>query len=311
MPLITTPRRLLAALALFALALTPASALACACGCNIFDVGADQMVAPNQKLSLSLEDDYLDQSHNWSGTSGSPSADNPDKEIRSDFVTLSAQYVINSDWSVSAQIPYWTRQFRTLNNAGTTVDTFNHSALGDIRIMAQYSGFAPDRSTGITFGVKTASGDSSYANFDRDTEIGSGSTDLLLGGYHAGSITEDSRATYFVRALWDAPVTWRGGYRPGQEVAGALGGRYLAVEQGKVRVAVVMQVLAQVRAKDTGPAADPVGSGYERVLAAPGLELDSGSWKLYGDIELPVYQRINGNQLTAPGLFKLVMTRGF
>ena len=38
-------------------------------------------------------------------------------------------------------------------------------------------------STGLIFGVKLPTGDWKFAGFDRDTEIGSGSTDVLVGGY--------------------------------------------------------------------------------------------------------------------------------
>ncbi len=47
--------------------------------------------------------------------------------------------------------------------------SFEHSALGDIRIEGMYTGFSDDMSTGVRFGVKLASGDFTYSNFDRDT----------------------------------------------------------------------------------------------------------------------------------------------
>jgi hypothetical protein len=33
--------------------------------------------------------------------------------------------------------------------------------------------------------------------------------------------------------------------------------------------------------------------------------------KVYADVEIPVYQRVNGNQLTAPALFKVVTSFTF
>ena len=44
---------------------------------------------------------------------------------------------------------------------------------------------------------------------------------------------------------------------------------------------------------------------------APGLELQSGPWRIFADVAVPVYQRVNGNQLTAPVLFKAMLTRSF
>jgi hypothetical protein len=73
----------------------------------------------------------------------------------------------------------------------------------------------------------------------------------------------------------------------------------------------VIQLIGSARAKDSGPEADPPNSGYERVLAAPGLEFHAKSFTLYGDVELPAFQRVNGNQLVAPALFKVTLSKSF
>ena len=52
-------------------------------------------------------------------------------------------------------------------------------------------------------------------------------------------------------------------------------------------------------------------SGYQRVLISPGVEYDINDVKLYGDVELPVWQHTNGNQLVAPVLVKLVVGYSF
>ena len=49
-------------------------------------------------------------------------------------------------------------------------------------------------------------------------------------------------------------------------------------------------------------------SGYDRMLLSPGVEVAFNRWKLYGDVELPIYQRMNGNQLVAQQLFKFVVS---
>jgi hypothetical protein len=41
------------------------------------------------------------------------------------------------------------------------------------------------------------------------------------------------------------------------------------------------------------------------VLAAPGLELDLHSVKVYSDVELPLYYHFTGDQLVAKSLFRL------
>jgi hypothetical protein len=73
----------------------------------------------------------------------------------------------------------------------------------------------------------------------------------------------------------------------------------------------VLQLLMSDRLHDTGVNADPPDSGYLRVLAAPGLELDLGKVHLYGDLEFPVYQDVNGNQLVGREQYKLIASFGF
>ncbi len=295
------------------LALAPGAALACACGCDVFDVGGTQMMPMDKGGEVFLEYDFMDQNQNWSGDSKAPAADNSDKQIRTHFVTAGVQYMFNRSWGLMAQVPVWNREFRTENDAGTGVDAFNHTALGDIRLEAVYTGLSPDMSTGLILGVKLPSGDWKYPGFDRDTEIGTGSTNILVGGYHMGRLSQDGAWGYFVRGLWDAPVASQGGYKPGQEFDGSVGISYNAwtIANGKVRVSPLLQLLGSERGRDSGPASNAADSGYSRVLLSPGIEFDAGAWRLYGDVEFPVYHHANGDQLIAPELFKLVVSRRF
>ena len=57
---------------------------------------------------------------------------------------------------------------------------FAHAAVSDIRIKGTCSGFPPDMSTGLTFGLKLANGDYSCPHFDADTQISNGSAEPLF-----------------------------------------------------------------------------------------------------------------------------------
>jgi hypothetical protein len=153
----------------------PAAGFACACGCGIFDVGMGSMFATQTGAMVFMEQDYTDQDRNWSGTAGAPPNDNDDKRIRTTFTTIGAQYMFNRSWSTMIEIPYWDRQLVTTGEGA--LRWYTHGALGDVRVKGVYTGLSDDRSTGVTFGVKLPTGDSSYVNFDPDTEIGSGSAD--------------------------------------------------------------------------------------------------------------------------------------
>lgn len=296
--------RFAALLALGAI-LSPAAAFACACGCGVFDVATGSLFTGGQGTTLFAEYDFMNQHINWSGTSKAPSANNDDKKIRTDFLTLGAQYMINRDWGVMAEVPVWNRHFDTASSG--TLQSFDHAALGDIRLRGVYTGFSDDQSTGVTFGVKVPSGDSGYANFDDDTEIGTGSTDLLLGVYHQGALDADANWIWYGQVSFDVPVMHKSGYRPGAEADTAIGTYYNSWYVGKEsKIAPVLQLIASHRERDGGANSNPGDSGYDRLLIAPGIEFDTGAVKLYADVEVPVYQDMRGNQLTAPALFKLI-----
>jgi hypothetical protein len=307
------PLAAIVAATVLAFALSPSQSLACACGCNVFDVGTGSMLPTDTGGSAFVEYDFMDQTRNWSGASSAVSANNPDKQIRTNFVTAGVQYMVNRSWGVMAELPVWNREFRTENDAATAVDAFNHTAFGDIRISGVYTGLSEDMSTGLILGVKLPTGDWKYRGFDRDTSIGSGSTDILVGGYHRGPLTGDKRWTYFAQVQGQLTVSSQGGYRPGDSVDGAAGVYYngWTLTGGRIKIAPVLQVIGSARASDSGPASNTLNSGFTRVLISPGLEVSGGPWRIYGDVELPIYQNVRGNQLTAPALFKMIVSHSF
>ena len=308
----TTRTLAAAATAVLALAL-PTLADACACGCGVFGVGAGNLIPLSGGGDAYVETDYMNQNRNWSGTSRAPAENNDDKQIQTEFFTVGGQYMVNRDWGVMIEVPVWNRVFRTENDAGTGVDRFEHAALGDIRLMGVYTGFSKDMSTGVTFGLKLPTGDWTYQGFDRDTSIGTGTTDALLGAYHLGAFGKSETWSWFVQGLTQIPLNQRSGYRPGTEADGAIGVSYGGLNKvtDKVTFTPILQLVASARARDSGVLADRPDSGYARLLVSPGIEAAVGKWKLYGDVEFPVYQRVNGNQLTAPVLFKAVVSRSF
>ena len=287
--------------------MAPAPLWACACGCGIFEVGTNAMFPEGNGTMLFAQASYLDQSRNWSGTSSAPVADNDDKHLRTEFYSLGAQTLFNRRWGLSIEVPYAQRHFSTLDEDRGTIGTIDHGALGDIRISGIYTGFSGDLSTGLTFGIKLANGDWKFPGFDRDTEIGTGSTDLLLGGYHQAHLGGDNSSwNGFVQALLDIPFHAQGDYHPGDELDAAVGAYPASWRLASgVELTPVLQALVSVRRHDTGTASSPGGSGYTRLLAAPGLELRIKRVQLFLDVEAPLYQNVRGNQLVSPWQTKL------
>jgi hypothetical protein len=301
-------QRLLTAAGLL-LGLAPTASLACACGCGVFDVGTSALLPTSNGGTAFIEYDFMDQNRNWSGTSSAPSSANADKEIRTDFMTAGGQYMFNQDWGVMAKVPVWDRAFKTDSGSGS-IDSFEHAALGDIRLMGVYTGLSDDMSTGVIFGTKLATGDFTYANFDRDTQIGTGSTDALLGLYHTGDLTSDDAFVWYGQIMWDKPLASQGGYTPGSEIDGAVGVYYdNFIFSDGTQITPILQMIASNRTRDGGINADPPNTGYNRLMLSPGVEAHIGNWKIYGDVEFPIYQDMNGNQLVAHQLFKFILSR--
>jgi hypothetical protein len=302
--------------------LTPGMVYACACGCGVFDVGTSSMFpAAGENGMAYLQYDYQDQNRNWSGTSQAPEANNGDKEIETDFLTVGLQYMFNDSWGAQIEVPYDYRKFTTVTadpnaaNPGVTTATINWGALGDIRLEGIYNGFFADKSAGVNFGLKLPTGDwtheNAFGDVDRDSEIGTGGTDVLLGGYYRGNITQDDKWDWFAQGLLDVPVLTQSHYRPGAELDTAAGIDYKGLSLGKVRISPVAQVIFSYRAHDTGSNSNPDDSGYERIMLSPGIEFHIHPVKIYADLEVPVFQNFNGNQLAAPVLFKVSMSYMF
>ena len=295
----------------------PGMARGCACGCGVFDVATSSMFPEGSGGMAFLESDFSDQNRNWHANSEAPSANNGDKEIRTWFFTPGLQYMFNRSWGVQAEVPFDNRVLRTVSAAPRgPIATQHWSQLGDIRLEGIYTGFSPDLSTGLTFGFKLPTGsfshNNAYGDVDRDSEIGTGSTDLLLGGFPRGKVTEDNGVSWFAQALVDVPTLTQDHYRPGVELDTAAGLYYNKLSVGRVRITPVGQVIASERTSDTGAnASNPIASGYQRIMLSPGVEFHLYPVVLYADVEVPVFQVFRGNQLVASALFKVILSYHF
>jgi hypothetical protein len=225
--------------------------------------------------------------------------------------------MFNDSWGVRAEIPYDYRSFKTTSSApGNPITTINWGALGEIRLEGVYSGFFPDMSAGVIFGLKLPTGDYTHENafgdVDRDSEIGTGSTDLLLGGYYRGNITADEKWGWFGQLMLDVPTLTQAGYRPGVELDSDAGIDYQGFTLGRAEISPLAQAIFSERTSDSGSnASNPVSSGYQRLMLSPGLEVHIHPVTVYADAEFPVLQHFTGNQLAAPVLFKLSVSYMF
>ena len=285
--------------------LTTRNAGACACGCGVFDTGTLWNFPQGPGGMVYTEYAFSSQSHNWSNLGPSAAANNDDKLIQTSWMIGGFQYFFNRDWGFELQVPTASRIFaHNSDDAGSVVNN-NWYTLGDMRLIGYYTGLLKNMNTGLQFGLKLPTGTWNQAGIDRDTQIGTGSTDLLLGFYTHHHFVPGSNFNWFAQSMFDLPMATQAGYRPGVELDSALGFYVDGIHLGKVQIQPLGQMLVSNRASDQGPNANPQNSGYQRVLLSPGFQIDIHPIRIYADAELPVIQSVVGQQLVSQCMVKV------
>ena len=297
---------------LLAAAMTPSLASACACGCGMFDVGMPGLALPSsQGGSINLQQTFLDQNQAMQGNSKIPLSQSPDQRINTTFTNLNAQYQFSRDWGMMAMIPYWQRSFDTNANFGNGAPQIINSkanTLSDIRLMGMYTGFSPDMSSGLIFGAKLPTGTYTAPGLDRDTQPGTGSTDILLGGYRMG---QEHHWGWFAQGLLRSAVSTRDNYRPGDSFQLVMGMHYDAF-RSSTHVIPTLMLNATIRSADSGINSDPYNSGLRTLYLTPGVLLDiTKHWQANASLYLPAYQHVNGVQLVPKQIASAGITYNF
>ncbi len=293
-----------------ALALAAPAAMACSsCGCTLNSDWSSQGYTTRSGFNLDVRYDYFDQSQLRSGTHAADRSAFTlpnDQEIQQN--TINRNMTLSLDWSpsrsvgVNLQVPYFDRSHATVAAGDTDRSTSQSRGVGDARLVVRYQGFQADLSVGVQLGLKLPSGriDDRFSTgpqagqpLDRGLELGTGSTDLLIGGYAVGAFGTD--VYYFANVLWQQPVASRDGFRPGNGANATFGLRYTALSGG---IVPQLQLNARIEARESGVNADVANSGASLVYLSPGLGFQISSHvDGFAFVQLPVYQRVNGLQL--------------
>jgi hypothetical protein len=278
------------------------------CGCTLSSDWGSQGIAAGAGFRLDLRADYFNQNQLRGGTgtvNTGAIAFPTEQEIQEKTInrnyTLTLDYSPNADWGLSVQIPYYNRYHTTVAEGDTDISISHTDSLGDVRVLGRYQGLAGDHSSGVQFGLKLATGGfhnsfidgpQAGATLDRGLQPGTGTTDLLIGVYHFGTLSRDW--DYFAQALVQQPLNSREDFRPGTGLNANVGARYMANE------IVVPHVQLNMRAekRESGANADVDNSGATLIYLSPGITLNATKrFKPYAFVQLPIYQRVNGYQL--------------
>ncbi|MGH8124122.1 MAG: hypothetical protein ACREPT_15300 [Rudaea sp.] len=294
--------------------LVPTVALACsACGCTLNTDWDSQGLSTSRGWRFDVRFDYFDQNQLRSDSDSVARANLAvpnDREVQqfthNRNTTFGLDYSPNSNWGFSAQLPWFERGHATIAPGDTEISVSDASGIGDLRLLGRYQGFSVEHDSGVLFGVKLpsgrytqdfASGPQAGQALDRGLQLGTGTTDLLLGIYKFGAITQDWG--YFAQALAQAPMNSRAGFRAGTGINVNAGLRYTASST------LVPQLQINVRAeqRERGANADVENSGATLAYLSPGLTWNlTRRFSAYGFVQLPLYQRVNGLQIEARSL---------
>ena len=292
-------------------------ALACAaCGETLSKDWGSQGISSATGFSADLSYSYINQDQLRYGKNTAsttqinvllPSGQEVEDYTTTRKTTASLNYYAEK-WGVSAQLPYIQRTHGTFGNFPpgdyTDYSSSSDSGLGDIRIIGRYTGFSEHKTVGIIAGLKLPTGNTD-ANFnagagagtplDRSLQIGTGSTDLILGGFVTGAIGEYG---WFAQGTVQHAVKTKSiageYYRPGDAYLGNVGIRH--AKFGAAFTPMLQLNLIHRRADDV--AGSQLDGGTLTYLA-PGASFRlGGGTSAYGFIQLPIYQNVYGLQLT-------------
>lgn len=267
-------------------------------------------VEPGARFDLRYETIDLDQPRNGRHrvAVGEIPRDHDEVETKNQNIVASVDWNLAPAWGLSLAIPYVDRDHVHIHNHGgeQLLETWKFRELGDARIQARYEFFAArespaaPRSAGVTFGVKLPTGKYDVKNgegeeAERTLQPGTGTTDFLVGAYwHGAAPLADT--SWFARAQATLPMTSRADYKPGRQLQFDAGLRYAAAPD----VGLMLQLNYLVKDRDSGANSEPEDSGQRMVFVSPGISWNlSRDAQLYAFVQVPVYQAVNGVQLTA------------
>lgn len=237
---------------------------------------------------------------------------------RNTFATI--DYGFSNNWGVALIVPWIDREHDHIHNHhGEQIpESWSFSDPGDVRIAGRYQ-LSFDNSdamrlsfAGLIAGLKLPTGKTDVTNSEgeaaeRSLQPGTGTTDLLLGGYFRQALGAWN-ASWFAQAGAQLPLNSHDDYKPGQVWTVDFGGRWEATP----RLGLLLQLNMVWKGRDSGSEAEPDDSGGRYVFISPGITFAiTNKVNVYGFVQLPIYQYVNGLQLVAKQAYSVGVSAQF
>ncbi len=296
----------------FAMLLLPLVAEA-NCGAEFCSLNTDwdiQGVANKAGVRLDVRAEYinLDQLRQGSNKTKPAGELNGHDELR----TINHNYMatldwnINPNWGISVKLPLVDRAHKHIHNeddgAGgvePVLENWDFTGIGDIQALGRYRFYADNKhNAGLRFGLQLPTGSTNKSNgegelAERTLQLGTGSVDTLLGAYYN---RHDGKMAWFAQGMWQQSVHQRDDFKPGRKLSADVGLSYNATPN----FSLLLQLNALHKSKDSGANAEPADSGGHTISVSPGASYRvTPNITLYGFVQKPLVQYVNGTQLTA------------
>lgn len=307
------------------------SSLACAtCGCTLSsDAAMGYSTAVGWRFNL--EDDYINQDQLREGTGiatpaqvvnrpSDPSLGGGEieKQTINHYLTLGINYSPSSSWNVGLFVPYVSRDHTTYGvqvapygaseTAPDQISGAHVAGLGDIRIIGSYQGLLDTHNLGLQLGVKVptgqygtrvnfSSGPNAGTPLDASLQVGTGSTDLIVGAYYYQAVSQNFDA--FINGQFQVAVAEKqnepgNDFRPGNSETMSVGLRYEATP----RWVPQLQLNLYHKSADQGALADLPDTAGTVLYVSPGITVPAlQRVHLYGFVQVPVYSKLTGYQV--------------
>ena len=309
---------ILAALLLCAVSLDAEACSTCGCTLNT-DLG-NQGVEGGKGWRLEFRYDLVDQTELRKGSASVsvplPATQEVEHRTRNAYYDLGVDYGFSRAWGLNLQLPFVGRLHSTYDTGDTKLSTSDYKRdLGDVKLTGRYTGFSPDMSSGLLMGLKLPTGatDERFATgpdagllLDPTLQPGSGTTDLLLGGYHFDEL--GASLGDFVQVTYQHALGQHRGYAPGDSANLNAGLRWYWSDY----LTGQLQFNYQLRARDRGEVADAADTGGRVLYLSPGITFTAGyGWHAFAFLQVPVHQYVDGLQLTPRRIFSVGASYSF
>ncbi len=289
-------------------ALAAASCGSAFCSVNTSSAFLGRALGGSTRVGLRFE--FIDQKQPMHGTDsvgvGELSRHHDEARTLNRNWLASVEHDFGHDWSVALTLPIVDRSHQHIHNHhhdGEVLhihDSWDFTEIGDLRVLARHELVAGhQQSFGISFGLKLPTGDTGVDNdegdlAERSLQPGSGTTDLLLGAHYRRELDGGSQAFASISA--QIAGKQHDDFRPGHRYHLDLGWQTALSD----RLSFPLQLNIAIKERDKGDEAEPEDSGSKTIALSPGLAYQAApNWLVYGYYQRPIYQDVNGVQLTA------------